>query len=309
MTSGALLDMEFRDLTYFLEVANLSHIGRAAARLGITQPALTKCVGRLERDVGVPLLERTGKRITLTACGLDLVRHAERLRAADVDIRRELAERATGHAGHLRIGTGFVLAQYLLPVACVTLLKKYPAITLEVVTGDSETLFPALHEGKIDVVLAGVDAQPVHGFRQVPLMEDRVVVISRKGHALQKRRRISAAALSQERWALPAPGTLPAQWLAHRWRELNLTPPKCAVRSGSLPTLLRIVAETDLLMFQSWSTVKRTNDYGELLRPLPANELTWRHSVGVTLRDHGYRSPAIDRFVEVLKETARKESS
>lgn len=106
---------------------------------------------------------------------------------------------------------------------------------------------------------------------------------------------------------MPAPGTLPAQWLAQRWREIGINPPECAVRSGSLPTLLRIVAETDLLMFQSWSTVRRNNDYGQLLRPLPSDDLTWRHGIGVTIRDNGYLSPAMDKLIEVLRETAAGE--
>ena len=299
--------MEFRDLSYLLEVANTAHIGRAAERLRLTQPALTKCIARLEHELDVPLLERTAKGVILTQYGRHLVRHAKRLRAADIDIRRELMELATGHAGHIRIGTGFVFAQHLLPKACVTLLKKYPSITLDIVSGNSESLFPALHEGKVDVVLAGVTTQDRPGFRQVFLMEDRVVAISRKGHRLQNQRRVSAAAMSKERWAMPAVGTLPAQWLAQRWREIGIDPPECAVRSGSFPTLLRIVAESDLLMFQSWSTVRRTSDYARLLRPLPSDELTWRHGIGVTTRDHGYLSPAIDKLIEVLRETAAGE--
>ncbi|MGH6881776.1 MAG: LysR family transcriptional regulator [Hypericibacter sp.] len=299
--------MEFRDLTYFLEVANLAHIGRAAARLGITQPALTKCVARLERDLDVPLLERTGKRVSLTQFGRHLARHAERLRAADGDIRREMMELGTGHAGHLRIGTGFVLAQHLLPAACVALLKQYPSITLEIISGNSEILFPALREGKLDVVLAGINTQPIPGFRQIPLMQDAVVIISCKGHPLQKSRRIGTAALRKERWAMPDPRTLPAQWFAQRWRQLGIEPPASVVQSGSLPTLLRIVAETDLLTFQSWSTVRRTNNYGALLRPLPPNDLTWRHGIGVTLRDHGYLSPAIDLLINAMRETAATE--
>ena len=88
-----------------------------------------------------------------------------------------------------------------------------------------------------------------------------------------------------------------------------MDPPACAVRSGSLPTLLRIVAETDLLMFQSWATVRRNNNYGRLLRPLPSDELTWRHGTGVTVRDNGYLSPAIDRLIEVLRQVTAGESA
>lgn len=299
--------MEFRDLSYLMAVARAGHLGRAAERLGLTQPALTKCIARLERELEVALLERTAKGVALTACGRHLLRHAERLHAADADVRRELRELATGRAGHIRIGTGFVLAQHILPAACVALLKAHPGITFEVISGNSESLFPALREGRVDVVLAGVGAAPPPGLRQVPLMEDRVVVIGRVDHPLQRRRRVDAAAMSRERWAMPAAGTLPALWLEQRWRELGIVPPPCAVRSGSLPTLLRIVAETDLLMFQSWATVRRNSDYGRRLRPLPSDALTWRHGIGVTMRDGGDASPALDRLVEALRAAAAGE--
>jgi DNA-binding transcriptional LysR family regulator len=301
--------MEFRDLNYLIELSKTGHVGRAAGRLGLTQPALTKCIARLEADLRVPLLERTGRGVALTPYGRHLVRHAERLRAADTDIRRELMELATGNAGHIRIGTGFVLSQHLLPTACVALLKQYPSITLDIVTGNSESLFPALREGRIDVVLAGIIGDPVPGIRQVFLMEDQVLPISRKDHPLQRKRTVDARTASRARWAMPAVGTLPALWLDQKWRDLGVTPPECAVRSGSLPTLLRIVAETDLLMFQSWGTVKRNNNYGKLLRPLRCNDLTWKHGIGATVRDNGYVSPAIDRLIEALRAAAASEAS
>lgn len=296
--------MELRDLTYLLEVAHTAHLGRAAERLGLTQPALTKCIARLEAELRVALLERTPKGVALTEYGRHLVRHAERLRAADLDVRRALDELATGRAGHVRIGTGFVLAQYVLPAACVILLQRHPSITLDVITGNSESLFPALREGRVDLVLADVTAVPRPGLRQVQLLEDRVVVIARRGHRLQRLKRLSVHAMARERWAMPAEGTLPALWLAQRWRELGIDPPACAVRSGSLPTLLKIVSATDLLMFQSWATVERNTDYARLLQPLPSGELTWRHGIGVTLRDSGHSSPALERVVESLREAA-----
>ena len=74
-----------------------------------------------------------------------------------------------------------------------------------------------------------------------------------------------------------------------------------------MPTLLQIVAGSDLLAFQSWTTVRRTNSYARLLRPLAAEEFTWRRDFGVTTRAHGYLSPAIDRLIEALRETAAAE--
>lgn len=293
--------MEFRDLAYLLEVARSGHVGRAAERIGLTQPALTKCIARLERELGVPLLERTAKGVSLTVYGQHLADHALRARAANQDIKRQIAELAAGRAGHLRIGTGMILAQHLLPLACETLLKENPGITLDISGGNTDTLFPALRNRQLDAILVSIDPNAEPGIRQTFLMEDTVTVISRRDHPLQKLRRLTPRALTGASWALPGEHTLPSDWLMQRSRELGLHPLQSPIRTGTLPTLLHIVANTDLLAFQSWSTVQRINDYGRLLRPLKLESLTWRRKVGVAIRDHGYISPAVHKLIEALQ--------
>lgn len=296
--------MELRDLAYLRAVAARGHLGRAAEHLHLTQPALTKCIARLERDLKVRLLDRTTKGVRLTACGEHLLQHAERLHAADLDIRRELIELETGQAGHLRLGTGTVAAQSFLPAACISLLNRFPGISLEIVSGDSESLFPALRERRVDIVLASVAAAPMDGLRHTHLMDDHVAVISRRDHPLQRIRRPAPAALREAQWVLPAVGTLPADWLAHRFRTLELDPPRCAVRTGTFPTLLRIIAESDLLAFQSWPLIERMPEFRDLLRPLPVKALTWNRAIGATIRDQDYRSPAIEKVIDALREAA-----
>jgi len=297
--------MELRDLDYLRVVASRGHLGRAADQLRLTQPALTKCIARLERDLKVRLLDRTPKGVRLTACGEHLLGHADRLHAADIDIRRELIELDTGEAGHLRLGTGIVASQMLLPEACIALLRDSPGITLEIVSGNSESLFPALRERRVDLVLASVGSTSLDGLHTFHLMEDEVAVIARRGHPLLAAGRVTARSLSDARWVMPAEGTLPAAWLAQRLRALKLDTPRCAVRTGTFPTLLRLVAGSDLLAFQSWSVIARLPEYGTLLRPLPLKSLTWKRAIGATIRDQDYRSPAIDKVVDALRKAAR----
>lgn len=299
--------MEFRDLSYLLEVASAGHIGRAAERIGLTQPALTKCIARLESELGVPLLERGPKGVSLTAYGQHLADHAQRARAANLDIKRQIDELATGRAGHLRIGTGMILAQHVLPTACTALLRENPDITLEIISGNTDTLFPALRNRQLDAILVSIDPHAGPGIHQTFLMEDTVTVITRKDHSLQKQRRLHSRMLAGAKWALPASHTLPSEWLMQRCRALGINPLPCPVRTGTLPTLLHIVAHTDLLAFQSWSAVRHTNDYGQQLRPLSLESLTWRRDVGVAIRDHGYISPAVNKLIKALQEAVASE--
>jgi DNA-binding transcriptional LysR family regulator len=296
--------MELRDLNYLRAIATNGHLGRSAQSVGLTQPALTKCIARLERELAVDLLERTPRGVRLTVCGEHLVAHAERLHAADADIRRQLKELATGQVGHIRIGTGLAASQQLLPKACIALLKRYPGVTTEISSGNSETLFPALREQKLDIVLASISAPSTPGLQQTYLMQDRVTVISRRSHPVQKKGNNTIEFLANASWAMPPLGTTPSEWLAQRFRDSGCGLPKCVVRTGTLPALLQIVAETDLLAFQSWSVVSQTRSYRDLLRPVALEDMTWNRPIGAFTREHGYRSPVIDRLLEALHAAA-----
>ena len=110
--------MDLRDLRYFETIADLQHVGRAAVALHRTQPALTSSIRRLEEDCGVPLFERAGRGIRLTAAGRVLLKWAQRVRFDMEDARREIAAMGSGLSGHVRVGIVPTAAQFLLPASC-----------------------------------------------------------------------------------------------------------------------------------------------------------------------------------------------
>ena len=83
--------MDLRDLRYFETIAELEHLGRAAEKLHRTQPALSLCIQRLEKDWGAPLFEKTGRGFKLTPAGAILLKCARQMRFDEEDARRELA--------------------------------------------------------------------------------------------------------------------------------------------------------------------------------------------------------------------------
>ena len=107
--------MDLRDLAFFEVIAETGHLGRASEKLGRTQPALTKCIQRLEASVGAELFARSGRGLVLTQVGDVLLSRARLMRTAMDEAIREVSEFAAGTAGHVRIGTGATMAEYLLP--------------------------------------------------------------------------------------------------------------------------------------------------------------------------------------------------
>src|ERR1700742_3320833 len=100
-----VIAVELRDLVYFQAIAETGHMGRAAQKLGRTQPALTKSVRRLEADIGADLFERSGRGLRLTSVGEVLLARTRQLRNTVDMTMRELGDVARGEVGHVRVGS------------------------------------------------------------------------------------------------------------------------------------------------------------------------------------------------------------
>src|SRR3954465_10425892 len=109
--------MEWRDIEYFAVLAEHGPVGRAAEALRRSQPAVSKSLRRLEEALEVKLVKRTPKGVELTPEGSALLMRARGLRLSLQDVAREVKDIAQGLVGHLRIGVGESLAEYLLPGA------------------------------------------------------------------------------------------------------------------------------------------------------------------------------------------------
>lgn len=146
--------MDLRQLRYFVVVAEECHFGRAAERLHMAQPPLSQSIRRLEHSLGVTLLARTTRRVTLTPAG---ERYLERARSilADVDAAaREAVRVEAGELGRVVLGVVGSLTYALLPALARRLREDFPDIEFEFT---SEMLTPelmaALREGTVDVAL------------------------------------------------------------------------------------------------------------------------------------------------------------
>src|SRR5215468_4510488 len=98
--------MELRDIEYFTILAEHGHLGRAANALGISQPALSKSLRRLETALEVKLMKRTAKGVELTPEGVALELRARELRLSLQSVAREVKEVGEGRVGQLRLGVG-----------------------------------------------------------------------------------------------------------------------------------------------------------------------------------------------------------
>lgn len=293
--------MELRDIEYFAIVAEQKHIGRAAEILGLSQPALSKSLKRLEQALQVKLVQRTPKGIELTPEGSALLRRAQDLRLAFQGVIREIADVNKGHVGYLRIGVGAAISELFLSAAFTELLANSPRTRLKVIVSDNDIMIPALRGGEMDVVINYVPYEIPEGIVYEPLYDDIQVVCASVKHRLAGKSNLTLDDLEQEHWALNEPTVEANLWLQGRFQNKGRRPPKTAFESRSAGLRLRAVASTELLAFVSRGAIRAAEAAGLQVAPLAIEDLRRSRQVGVGLRKETYLPPIVGRFIKILK--------
>jgi len=299
------MGFELRDLGYFAAVAEHGNLRRAAESLDLSQPALSKTLRRLERAIGAKLVKRTPKGVELTTVGTAMLQHAQRLQLSHDDITREVADLGQGRMGYLRIGAGPGMAEDLLPATCVALLQDTTKVSFNITVATNDVLVPALRKGEFDLIVSGIPSLPHEDLVQERLYEDEFTVIASTRHRLAKRKSVSMADLSRERWALSATNVVSWRALHKAFEDHRLSPPRVALQSNSTSVRLQAVSRSNLLGFGS----RRVMEQAARRLPLTeicVKELAWSRSVGVSYRRNAYVSPLARRFIEILKTTAKE---
>jgi LysR family transcriptional regulator, nitrogen assimilation regulatory protein len=180
--------MDIRGLRYFTTIAELGSFTKAAARLNVAQPALSRQVKQLEDRLGLELLLRQGRRIRLTEAGETLVRHARTIQRDFERLVEDMQARKATPTGRVAFGVPPALADVIVPSVVRRLTKEHPAITIRVAEGISPILAQWLQDNQIDLailgLLADVEAAKSQGLRlEVLACEDMVVAEKANGKA------------------------------------------------------------------------------------------------------------------------------
>jgi DNA-binding transcriptional LysR family regulator len=292
--------MDLRDLRYFETIAELQHLGRAAARLHRTQPALTSSIRRLEADCGAALFEKAGRGIRLTEAGKVLLKWAQRMRFDVEDAKRELQSIGTGMTGHVRIGIVPTAAQFLLPSVARQLLKEAPGVTLRTVVGLIDTLKPQLRAGELDVMV-GTESAEEPGWISKPLAEDMIVVAASARHEVF-RKPVTLKDLTAYPWALQPPGAPTRDWLDHTFDRQRLPRPRVQVETTMLLMLPALIVQTGLLSFISRHHLQGIPG----LKEVPVKGGAMRRRLVVTYRANSFLSPAARRLLELFAQSSGK---
>ena len=297
--------MEPRDLQYFAIVAEQGNLRRAAEAIGVSQPALSKTLRRLEKAAGTKVVKRTPKGVELTAMGEALVTHARRLQLTLDDVLKEIADLNGGRSGLLRIGASFEAAELLLPSACELLFKRAPDVVTHITAGTNEALLPALRTGELDIIISGIPTVSDKAFVQEHLWDEDFIVCASANHPLTRRKRVTLADLAGERWALASANSLAWQQIYRAFADNGMPPPQVVMEANVRQIRLQVIAQSGLLGFTPRWEMQQSSLHSRLVE-IPVKELAWTRQLGVRYRKDAYLSPAAHKFIGILKNEAAR---
>lgn len=297
------MPFELRQLRHLLAVAEQGSFGRAAATLGMTQPALSRSIKLLERAAGGALFVRSAQGVTPSDQGRLLIARARDLvRAAD-EFDRAFVRRGGPGAGQVVVGAGPYPAETIVPAAVARFATAHPQLRVRVVQREWDDLLRLLRAREVDFFVgefSTFEGEP--DLDIAPLTPHQVYFVARRGHPLRRKAAVTAehtfdypfVALSRH-----PPRVLEPMLAARRGQDAaRHARPFPAIESGTLSAVKRIIADSDAIAALPLPPVAEDVEHGRLVVLGSEPWMSLRYAiVGLAGRDPGAAARSLAELV------------
>ncbi|TGL72229.1 LysR family transcriptional regulator [Leptospira jelokensis] len=197
--------MEFRQIIYFLEISEAGTFQRAASRLGLTQPALSRQIFLLEKELGVSVLERGGRSVRLTQEGEKFYQYSIRMKELWEEMQNVLSKE-NELKGNFSISAGGTVSAWVLPQILKEILKSKKGLSLSVREGDATETKNAVLKGEVDLgILTGPISEP--SLNVLEFLSDRIFPCAAKDHPIFTKKKIKIEDLKKQSFVMFHPGS------------------------------------------------------------------------------------------------------
>jgi DNA-binding transcriptional LysR family regulator len=189
--------MNIEYLKTFQEIVRLGSFSEVAKKLGISQPAVTFQVQKLEQELGARLIDRSQRTITLTPAGKRLLNFAEAVGGERENLRHDLEQLRDDVSGELLIAASTIPGEYLLPTLLAKFKQRYPAVKIQLGVSDSLTVIGKVSDNTYEVGFCGI-APEDKNIASFKIASDEIVLIVSPGHPFAGKREVAAEELASE---------------------------------------------------------------------------------------------------------------
>jgi LysR family transcriptional regulator of abg operon len=293
--------MKLHHLRDVLAVAERGSLRAAARELGIAQPAVTRSIQDLERELGVPLFERRSRGVVPTPMGEAFIRRANAVCSELSRARDEIDQLRGVERGKVRIALSMVPHLALLPYALRPFRVRYPDVYLDVIDAVFPTVSLDVGEGNIDCYIGPPPEELPEGLSIEKLFDNTRVIVGRIGHPLA--RASSLKDLRDAEWIWTSVTTQAERELGPLFAHHHLPPPKIVMRTHSSMTLMVSLVYSDLLAMVpiQWTQFELTRD---LLQTIDVSEHLPAPPICVIRRSGLPLTPAADYFCDLMRRAA-----
>jgi DNA-binding transcriptional LysR family regulator len=291
--------MELRQLRYLVALADEQHFTRAAAREHIAQPALSQQIRRLEQEVGLALVERTTRRVTVTEAGRTLVARARRILSEVDAANAEMQALAGVRTGHVMLGTMHTMGPVDVSLALAVFHQRHPAVELTVREESSEELAEMLRDDVLDLAFLSVTERiESHGLGLHQLVSEELVVVLPRDHQLAPREELRMAELAGEQFISYREGARLRELLEFAGRHAGFEP-QIKLESNESERIRRLVARHMGVAILPRSDAERP---GAEVAVATLIEPSLRRDITLACREGRRLAPAAAEFLQLSKE-------
>ncbi|MCH8087096.1 MAG: LysR family transcriptional regulator [Chloroflexi bacterium] len=206
--------MNLEHLRTYLEIVKRGSFSEAARHLGMTQPGVTLQIQKLERDLGVPLLDRKEGGVGMTGAGEEFHRFAVKVLAEKLALEDRLQGLSGEISGRLALGASTVPGEYILPRLLADFIRLHPAVEASVQVGDTDTVADMLMRSECDLAFLGASVER-RGFRREKFLDDELVLIVPVSHHFAGRKSVPIVELEEEKLIIREAGSGTMQSVHH----------------------------------------------------------------------------------------------
>ncbi len=302
--------LKFRQLVVFNAVLNERSIVKAAEKLNVTQPAVTRTIRELEALFGCMLFKRNNRGVAPTVFGESLGTRAQSLITSLRHAVDELNALQGGDAGHVIVGTLISASAQLLPHTIAALKRRSPRVVVTVREGTNDLLLPALVNGEIDIVLGRIpDKTSYFNVEHHVLYTEPLYAVVSDHHPLAKTSdQLTLDALSDCQWILPVSESPVRYRVRQLFESKGLALPERVVESLSIATNLGLLETIDAIALMPGTVAHYYATLGGY-RILDGLQLGDFGDVGYSVAHQRHLTPSAALFIECLMDEAEKIAS